>query len=280
MSTYRLAMGLMVLAAAVFGAAWAAEGPKGLGYQDTPMIPGVGGQQWHVHDGLRPQPRIVTPGAFSTEQAPGQPPSDAIILFDGKDLSKWQDSKGNPCGWKVANGYMECPPAKTPGGGEAVTKDQFGDVQLHLEFCEPTPPKGDSQGRGNSGVFLAGRYEIQVLDGYENPTYADGACASLYGQYPPLVNACRKPGEWQVYDILWTAPRFKDGKLESPAYVTMFHNGVLMHNHAALMGGSGHKTLPKYTPHDAKGPIKLQDHGNPIRYRNIWVRELKAYDQP
>jgi hypothetical protein len=125
-----------------------------------------------------------------------------------------------------------------------------------------------------------GRYEIQVLDSCQNPTYADGACASIYGQYPPLVNASRKPGEWQTYDLIFTAPRFKEGQLETPAYLTMFHNGVLVHDHTALLGSTGHKMLGKYTPHDAKAPIKLQDHSNPVRYRNIWVRELKGYDQP
>jgi len=273
MSTCRLIVSLAVIVAAALSAASAAEPQKGLGYQDTPMLPG---DKWHVHDGLRPQPRVVTP---APADSPAAPPSDAIVLFDGKDLSKWQDSKGNPSGWKVENGYMEVPPAKTPGGGEIGTKDSFGDVQLHIEWCAPNPPKGDSQGRSNSGIFFFGRYEIQVLDSYNNPTYADGAAASLYGQYPPLVNAGRKPGEWQTYDVVFIAPRFKDGKLESPAYVTIFHNSILVHNKAALIGSTGHKTLGKYTPHDAKGPIKLQDHGSPMRFRNIWVREVKGYDE-
>jgi len=270
MRTYAV-VGSLALLAAAFGVAYAASN---LGYQDTPLIPGT---KWHVHDGERPQPPVVAPRPFT----PAPPPSDAIVLFDGKDLSKWQDGKGQPSGWKLVDGAMEVPPDKTPGGGDIVTKDTFGDMQLHLEFCLPTPPKGDSQGRGNSGVFIAGHFEIQVLDSYRNPTYADGGCASVYGQYPPLANACRKPGEWQSYNITWTAPRFKDGQLESPAYLTLLHNGAKVQDHVAVMGGTGHKTVPgKYSPNDVKGTIKLQDHGSPVRYRNIWVRELKAAGAP
>jgi hypothetical protein len=243
------------------------------GYQDTPMLPDG---KWHVHDGLRPQPTVVTPGTFSTPEKPGAPPSDAVVLFDGTDLSKWKSGKGGgPAAWKVHDGYMEVT-AKT---GDILTKDEFGDCQLHAEFCEPNPPSGNGQGRGNSGIFFFGMYEIQVLDCYNNPSYADGMTGCVYGQYPPLVNACRKPGEWQVYDIVWTAPRFKDGKLESPAYVTILLNGVVVQNHAQLLGPTGHKSRPPYTAHGPKGPLKLQDHGNPVRYRNIWVRPLKGYDE-
>jgi hypothetical protein len=245
---------------------------QNLGYQDTPLLPGG---KWHVHDGTRPQPPVVTPGTFSTQDAPGQPPSDAIVLFNGTDLSKWQSTKGEPSGWKLENGTMIVPPAKTPGGGDIVTKDSFGDMQLHVEWSAPTEVKGSSQGRGNSGIFLMGRYELQVLDSYNNPSYADGGAASIYGQYPPLANAMRKPGEWQVYDVIWTAPRFKDGKLESPAYITVLHNGVLVQNHRAYLGPTAHKSFPQYKPHDATGPIRLQNHGNPVRYRNIWVRPLQ-----
>jgi hypothetical protein len=201
------------------------------------------------------------------------------VLFGGTDLAQWRDSKGQPSGWKVEDGCMVVPPKGTSGGGDTVTRNEFGDCQLHVEWATPTPPTGASQGRGNSGVFF-GRYEIQVLDSYENVTYADGQAAALYGQYPPLVNACRKPGEWQTYDIIFIAPRFKDGQLESPAYVSLFHNGVLVHHRTPLLGTTSHKALPKYTPHGPKVPIRLQDHGNPVRYRNIWVRELKDYDQP
>ena len=247
------------------------------GYKDTPMLPG---DKWHVHDSDRPQPTLVTPGSFSSQEKPGKPPSDAIVLFDGSDLSKWRDGKGEASGWKLEDGTMVVPPKGTANGGDIWTKEEFGDVQLHVEFRTPNPPKGDSQGRSNSGVFLFGLYEFQVLDSYDNPTYADGSAASLYGQNPPLVNASRKPGDWQVYDIIFTAPRFKDGQVETPAFVTAFHNGVLVHNHTAYLGASGHRSLAKYSPHGPKGPIKLQDHGDPIRFRNIWVRPIKGYDEP
>jgi hypothetical protein len=167
----------------------------------------------------------------------------------------------------------------TKGGGTLVSKEQFGDCQLHVEFASPNPPQGVDQGRGNSGVIIMGRYEIQVLDNYGNETYPDGQCGSIYGQYPPLVNACRKPGEWQTYDIIFTAPRFQDGKLVKPAYETVIHNGVLLHNHTEVMGAMTHRALPQYTPHGDRGPLVLQDHGNPVRYRNIWYRELKGYDE-
>ena len=234
-----------------------------IGYDDTPIIPG---SKWRVHDGTRPQPKIVTPG---TESSPGEPPSDAIVLFDGSDLSKWVGSDGD-AEWKVENGYME---VKRTGNIE--TKEHFGNCQLHLEWAAPAEVKGDSQGRGNSGVFLMGIYELQVLDGYDNPTYADGITAAVYGQYPPLVNACRKPGEWQIYDIFFTAPCFEDQKLVSPAYITVLHNGVLVHNHREVMGPTGHRRAPSYDEsHPDQGPLMLQDHGNPVRYRNIWIRTL------
>lgn len=242
-----------------------------LGYQDTPMLPDG---RWHVHDGTRPQRPLVTPGAA------GLPPSDALVLFDGGDLNRWRGGDGEPSGWIVADGAMQVPPHGTPGGGDIVTRDEFGDCQIHLEFCAPTPPRGDGQGRGNSGVFLMGRYEIQVLDSYDNPTYADGLCGAVYGQYPPLVNACRPPGEWQIYDILFTVPRFgDDGALVSSGYVTLLHNGVVLHNHVALIGRTGHRNLPGYAPHGLTGPLKLQDHGDPVRYRNLWVRPLQGYDE-
>ncbi len=250
--------------------------PK-VGYTDTPMLPDG---KWRVHDGTRPQPRIVTPGTFSTQDQAGLPPSDAIVLFDGKDLSKWKAGNGQLPGWKVENGYMEIPAKGTPNGGEITTKDEFGDIQIHVEWRAPDPAKGKDQGRGNSGIFLMGRYELQVLDCFDNPTYPDGQAGSLYGQCPPLVNASRKPGEWQVYDAVWIAPRFKDGKLETPASMTVFHNGVLLHNRKELIGTTNHKTVGTYKEHGPTGPIKLQDHGDPVRFRNIWVRPLKGYDEP
>lgn len=245
---------------------------KSLGYQDTPMIPGT---KWHVHDGTRPQPKVITPGIPSTLEEAGTPPSDAIVLFDGKDLAQWRSGDGSEAKWKVENGYLEVAP-KT---GDIFTKGEFGpDVQLHLEFATP-PPVGDGQGRGNSGVFLFGQYEFQVLDSFDNPTYADGQAGSVYGQMPPLVNASRKPGQWQTYDIFFTSPRFGEGgKVAKPAYVTIVHNGVLVQNHTELIGGTGHRNLPGYKPHGEKGPIKLQDHSNPMRFRNLWVRELKPVD--
>jgi hypothetical protein len=253
------------------------EKPK-LGYKDTPMLPGG---KWHVHDGDRPQPAVITAGTSSTPEAPGKPPSDAVVLFDGTDLSKWVTRDGKPAGGKVEDGAMVIPGRGEPGSGLIKTKDHFGDCQLHIEWAAPVPAKGRDQARGNSGIEIFSRYEIQVLDSYENLTYPDGQAAAIYGQYPPLVNASRPPGQWQTYDIVFNAPRFDgEGKLESPAYITLLHNGVLVHNHTAVLGGVAFRGQPKYTKHDPKGPIQLQDHGNPVRYRNIWIRELKDYDQP
>lgn len=259
---------LLTMIATTALAAAAAAADKPLGYQDTPLIPGT---KWHVHDGMRPQPPIVTPGEPSTQDKAGTAPSDATVLFDGKDLSKWRKGDGQDAGWKVENGYMEVV-GKT---GDIFTREQFGpDVQLHIEFATP-PPVGDGQGRGNSGCLFYGRYEIQVLDSYNNPTYPDGQATGIYAYMPPQVNASRKPGEWQFYDIIFEGPRFKDGKLEKPAYATVFHNGVLTQNHVALIGDTNHRTVGTYKPHPEKGPIKLQDHGNPMRFRNIWIRSIK-----
>jgi hypothetical protein len=240
---------------------------KSVGYQDTPIIPGT---KWHVHDGERPQPPVVTPGLPGTPEKAGTAPSDATVLFDGTDLAKWRDAKGGAAGWKVENGYAEVAP-KT---GDIFTREEFGpDVQLHLEFATP-PPVGDGQGRGNSGVFLFGRYEIQVLDSYQNPTYPDGQATAIYGYMPPQVNASRPPGEWQAYDIIFNGPRFADGKLVQPASATVLHNGVVTQNHTVLIGETPHRQVGTYHEHPEKGPIKLQDHGNPMRFRNIWIRAL------
>lgn len=238
-----------------------------VGYDDTPVIPN---QRWKVHDRARPQPRAVAPGA-----APGQPPADAVVLFDGRDLSGWVSQKtGEPAAWTVRDGYLEV----TAKAGDVRTRQEFGDCQLHLEFATPAEVSGDSQGRGNSGVFLMGRYEIQVLDCYQNPTYADGTTGGIYGQYPPLVNACRPPGEWQSYDIVWIAPRFDGDRLVSPAYCTVILNGVVVQYHRALIGPTSHKTFADYEPHPPTGPLRLQDHGNPVRYRNIWYRPLEGWN--
>jgi len=227
--------------------------------------------RWKIHDTDRPVPPVINAGTPSTQDSPGRPPSDAVVLFDGKDLSHWSHKDGSPAKWKVEQGYAEVV-AKT---GNIYTREAFGDCQLHVEFAEPVPPKGESQERGNSGVFLMGLYEIQVLDSYENKTYADGQAASVYGQYPPLVNASRPAGQWQSYDILFHGPRFdKDGKLLRPARVTVLHNGVLVQDNVELTGPTAHKARPPYSPQPEKLPLALQDHGNSVRYRNIWIREL------
>ncbi len=246
------------------------------GYSDTPILPR---QTWRVHDIERPKPQMVTPG-----EGLGfvKPPSDAVVLFDGKDLSKWYTSgrgkdrdKISEAGWKVENGYMEVE-GRT---GTIFTKEEFGDIQLHIEWASPGEVCGTSQWRGNSGVLLMGFYEIQVLDSWVNPTYADGQAGSIYGQWPPLVNASRKPGVWQAYDIIFEAPKFDGRKLLKPAYMTIFHNGVLMQHRQEVTGRMTHKLVGVYTPHGEKGPLGLQDHDTAARFRNIWVRPLKDYDQ-
>lgn len=237
-----------------------------LGYDDTPLLPGG---HWHVHDGNRPQPPVVTPGCC------GGAPSDAIVLFDGTNLDGWvSKNTGGPAEWKVEDGYMEV----VPGTGYISSKAQFGSCQLHLEFAEPTVIKGESQGRGNSGVFLMGLYEIQVLDNYENPTYPDGTVGGIYGQYPPLANALRKPGEWNSYDIIWEAPIFHKGKCVVPAFVTVLLNNIVLHHRKQLMGTTSHRVLNDYVEHPEVGPLQLQDHGDLVRFRNIWYRDLKDYD--
>jgi len=227
---------------------------------------------WPEHDRDRPQPAVINPAIPSTPEQAGKAPSDATVLFDGKDISQWASMDGSPTRWIVRDGHMEC----VPGSGYARTVQNFGDCQLHVEWATPTPPHGEGQGRGNSGFFFGfDRYEIQVLDSYENRTYADGGAAAVYGQYPPLVNACLPPGQWQTYDIIWTAPRFKSsGELRSPARATVLHNGVLVQNNVALSGPTSWLERAPYQPHPEKQPIALQDHGNPVRFRNIWVREL------
>jgi hypothetical protein len=230
--------------------------------------------KWKIHDPNRPLPPIVDPGTASTQDAAGRAPSDAVVLFDGKDLSRWMDADGKPARWNVRNGYMEVA-AKT---GNISSRDSFGDCQLHVEFAEPSPGSGESQERGNSGVFLMGLYEIQVLDSYENKTYADGQASAVYGQYPPLVNAARPPAQWQAYDIIFHGPRFQGDKVVRPARVTVLHNGVLVQDNVALTGPTAHGERPPYKPGPDKLPLGLQDHGNPVRYRNIWIRELHEAD--
>jgi Domain of Unknown Function (DUF1080) len=225
---------------------------------------------WPIHSTSRPQPRVVDPGPF-TASVP--PPSDAIVLFDGRSLSEWRsaDSANVPARWRVQDGYMEV----AAGAGAIATAHAFGDVQVHVEWMAPRPTAGEGQNRGNSGVFLMGRYEVQVLDSYRSTTYPDGQAAAVYGQYPPLVNASRPPGEWQSYDIVFISPRFAaDGKLLRPARLTVLHNGVLVQNDVTLTGPTGHKERPPYSMHADALPISLQDHDHPVRYRNIWVRRL------
>jgi hypothetical protein len=226
---------------------------------------------WPIHDESRPHPVVVDPGTGVPQATPGRPPSDAISLFDGRDLSAWQAQDGGPAAWKVGDGYFEV----VRGAGSIQTKRAFGDVQLHIELMEPLPAVGSSQERGNSGVFLMSTYEVQVLDSYENETYADGQAAALYGQYPPLVNACRRPGEWQAYDIVFEAPRFDaHGQVTKRARVTVLHNGVIVQHATEYTGPTGWKVRPPYQAHPAKLPLALQDHGQPVRFRNVWVREL------
>jgi hypothetical protein len=226
---------------------------------------------WKPNDRTRPLPPVITPGTPSTQDAPGKPPSDAVALFNGKDLSNWSSLKGGPAPWKVGNGYFET----VPEAGDIRTKDSYGDCQLHVEFATPNPPHGEDQDRGNSGVFLASRYEMQVLDSYNNKTYADGGAAAVYGQYPPLVNASLPPGMWQTYDIVFHGPRFAaDGSLTRLATVTLLHNGVLVQDNVALTGPTNWESRPPYKAHPPKQPLELQDHNHPVRFRNLWIREL------
>jgi len=207
-----------------------------------------------------PEPAIVTPGKENS-----LPPSDAMVLFDGKDLSKWENGEN----WTVRDGIAYA------GKGYIVSKNKFGDCQIHLEWSAPTPPEGAGQQRGNSGLFLMGTYEIQILDSYQNKTYFEGQAGAIYKQTPPMVNAIRPPGEWNTYDVFWTRPRFaEDGSLESPAAITVVHNGVLITNHFELLGDTPYHRPPAYTKHDDLLPISIQDHGNPVAFRNIWVREI------
>jgi len=243
----------------------------------SPDVMGADNGSWKVHDWNRPRPAIVTPPTASTQEKAGTPPADAVVLFDGTDMTNWRAMDGGPSRWIVRDGYME----SVRGAGYVRTLQGFGDCQLHVEFVTPTPPHGKSQGRGNSGVFLMGTYEVQVLDSYENITYADGQCSAVYGQYPPQVNVCRKPGEWQTYDIIFKAPRFNEkGELMKPARITVLHNGVLTQDNVEIKGPTNWCSRSPYSPHPQKLPLALQDHGNPVRYRNIWVRELPAKGSP
>jgi len=239
----------------------AKDGSSIIGYKDTPILPWCG---YHVHDPDRPAPEKVTPAPPDAQGKTGAAPSDAIVLFDGTDLSQW-----NPSDWKIVNGEL------IAVSGNLTTKQPFGDCQLHIEWMTPDPPQGGIWDRGNNGVMLMGLFEIQVYDSYTEKLYPDGQAASVYSQTPPMVNACRRPGQWQSYDIIFFAPVFKSGSLEKPAYVTVLHNGVLVHHNQKIYGPTGHRILPKYDkPIPEKLPLSLSAHNNPVRFRNIWLRPL------
>jgi 3-keto-disaccharide hydrolase len=257
------------------------------GFTDTPMLPGG---KWHQHDPNRPQPPVVTPGASFSQGAP--PPSDAEILFDGQDLSKWQGGleknpnwKDQPATWKIQDGYFEVTP---PDGTDIRTREKWSDFQLHIEWATPNPPTGHGQARGNSGVEINGMYEIQVVDSYNEKTYPDGQAGALYGQMPPLVNPSKPPGEWQAYDIIWESPRWNDkGELIQKACVTVIYNGVVVQHRTEFIGrtegigdGVAYKAKPFYQQHDPAVFIQLQNHhSNPVRYRNIWIRDLNLAER-
>ena len=226
---------------------------------------------WPQHSRTRPAPPVVKPGAPAL---PVPPPADAVVLFDGTSLANWENGKGEAARWTLVDDKAF---EVAPGKGGIQTRAGFGDVQLHVEWASPKPAQGKDQDRGNSGVFFMGRYEVQVLDSYENATYPDGQAASIYGQYPPLVNVSRPPGVWQSYDILFRRPRFDAaGKLLKPACFTVFHNGVMVQDNVEPVGATAHTTRPPYELHPDRLPISLQDHGHKVRFRNIWLRELEA----
>lgn len=230
-------------------------------------------KRWRSHDLTRPRPPVVTPAA---QALPVPAPADAVVLFDGTSLDAWRSGK-EAARWTIDGDAM----IGGGGKGNLATARSFGDIQLHVEWASPLPVSGDSQGRGNSGVYLMGLYEVQVLDSYDNDTYPDGQAGSIYGQYPPLVNACRPPGEWQTYDIVFRRPRFdRDGGLVSPARITVMHNGILVQDAVELWGGSSWLSSHPYRRHADRLPLTLQDHGNPVRFRNIWLRELNEEKPP
>ena len=230
------------------------------------MVASAGAERaWAVHDMERLQPRVVRPG-----DGHGRGPADAIVLFDGSDLDAWIGDNGNPAGWKIEDGYAE-----VNGSGGIRTRRRFGDCQLHIEWASPSVVSGESQGRGNSGIHFMGKYEVQVLDSYHNKTYPDGQASAVYGQHPPLVNASRGPGHWQRYDIVFRRPHFDgEGNLTQAGRLTVFHNGILVQDHVRVQGTTAHMRRAGYSSHEDKLPLALQDHGNPVRYRNIWIREL------
>ncbi len=266
---------LAVCAAALLAAGIAAFQNPDLGFEDTPMLPG---QPWRVHDIKRPHPRKVEAPAACDKPVP--PPSDAVVLFNGKDLTHWQQrtktGKMIEPTWKLKNGYMEV----VGKSGDLISKEKFGNAQYHVEWMVPPDAKGAGQMLGNSGVIILSRYEIQVLESHDNVTYADGQAGAIYGQWPPLVNPARKQGEWNVYDIVFEAPKFEGQKLVEPAYVTVFFNNVLVHHRQRIIGHVAYRAVGTYSPHAPEEPLLLQDHDLPVRFRNVWVRRLTGYDQP
>jgi len=259
------------------GAGGAAERIEG--FKDTPMLPGG---KWHMHDPDRPQPPVVTPGAAFSQGAPA--PSDAEMLFDGKDLSKWQSENGRNAAWKVQDGYME-----VTGRDGIRTRGKWADFQLHVEFAEPNPPGNlHGQSRGNSGILINNMYEVQIVDSYQDKTYPDGQAGAVYGQMPPLVNPSKPPGEWQTYDIIWESPRWDaTNGLIQKACVTVLFNGVVVQHRTELIGstdgiggGVAWRAQSFYHPHPPEAFIELQSHNsNPVRFRNIWVRDLHVAER-
>ena len=231
--------------------------PDVMGYKDTPRLPWC---NYHKHDPDRPLPPMVVP---AEQKLPVPPPSDAIVLFDGKDLSRW-----HPTSWKLEDGYLEVTEQ------DLVTRDEFGNIQLHVEWMTPDPPQGHPMSRGNSGVMLMQHYELQIFDSYTEKLYADGQCAAVYGETPPLVNASRKPGQWQSFDIVFISPVFEGEQVKRPARITVFHNGVLVQHNTEIYGSIAHRDILPYQPHPPRQPLALQGHGNPVRFRNIWLRQL------
>lgn len=239
------------------------------GYPDTPMLPGT---PWRVHDGQRPLPPVVTAGRFPTQEQSGLPPSDALVLFDGKNSDEWVGKDGQPHSWKVADGYIE----SVPKAGNIHTRSEFGDCQVHVEYQLPILAAGQEQtDHGNSGIFMMRLYEIQIIDNWNYPVYADGIPGAVYGQQPPLVNAAPRRGQWSAYDIIWISPRFAGDKLLAPAYLTLFMDGILLHHMQPMLGPTQFKKLATYAqPHPAVGALELQDHNDRVRFRNIWCRPL------
>ncbi len=239
---------------------YAKDGSGVFGYKDTPVQPWSG---FHVHDPDRPAPRKVEPGLPGREDQAGTPPSDAVVLFDGGHLDAWK-----PADWKIEDG------AAVAMAKPLVSKESFGDCQIHLEWATPNPPEGSLMNRGNNGVYIMGLYEVQIFESYAEKIYPDGQAAAVYGQTPPLVNACRKPGQWQLFDIVFLAPRFEGDELKGPARLTVLHNGILVHHNQEVHGRTMHSKLPDYDNRATEGPLVLGAHRNPVRFRNIWVRRL------